>query len=80
MGGVGVQTFFSVLILASSLSLIVSVLLQEGSEEGLGSMGGNAPDSLWGKNRGSSKEAILQRITIVAAVVFIISALVLAAK
>ncbi len=72
-------TFFSVLILVSSISLIISVLLQEGSEEGLGTIGGNAPESLWGRNRGTSKEAILQRATIVSAIVFIISALALAA-
>lgn len=74
------QTFFSVLILASSLTLIMSVLLQEGNSEGLGSLGGNSPDSLWGKNRGTSKQMLLQRVTIAAAIVFMISALVLAAK
>lgn len=74
------QIFFSVLILLSSLTLIMSVLLQEGNDEGLGSLGGNSPDSLWGKNRGTSKEAMLQKVTVVAAVVFMISALVLAAK
>ena len=58
----------------------MSILLQEGSSEGLGTLGGNSPDSLWGKNRGTSKEAMLQKVTIVAAVVFMVSALVLAAK
>lgn len=72
-------TFFSVLILISSISLIISVLLQEGNEEGLGTIGGNAPESLWGKNRGTSREAMLQRVTIVSAIIFIISALALAA-
>lgn len=71
-------TLFSILILASSISLIVSVLFQEGSE-GLGAIGGNAPDSLWGKNRGTSKQAMLKRVTIVSAIIFIISALALAA-
>ncbi|MBC8589492.1 preprotein translocase subunit SecG [Paratissierella segnis] len=71
--------FFSVLILISSISLIISVLLQEGSEEGLGTIGGNAPESLWGKNRGTSKQAMLQRVTIIAAIIFLISALGLAA-
>lgn len=74
-------TLFSVLILASSLSLIVSVVLQEGSEAGLGAIGGgNASDSLWGKAKGTSRGAMLKRITVVSAVIFIISALVLAAK
>lgn len=73
-------TLFSVLILASSLSLIISVVLQEGSEAGLGAIGGNASDSLWGKAKGTSRGAMLRRITVVSAVIFIISALVLAAK
>lgn len=71
--------FFSVLILISSISLIISVLLQEGSEEGLGTISGNAPESLWGKNRGSSKQAMLQRVTIISAVIFFIATLGLAA-
>ncbi len=74
------QTFFSILILVSSLTLIMSVLLQEGNDEGLGALGGNSPDSQWGKNRGTSKEAMLQKLTIAAAAIFMISALVLAAK
>lgn len=72
-------TLFSILILVSSLSLIIAVLLQEGSEEGLGAISGNSTESLWGKNRGTSKEAMLSRITVVSAIIFIISALVLAA-
>ena len=42
-------------------------------------MAGNAPSSLWGKNRGTSKQAMLRRFTIVSAVIFIISAIALAA-
>lgn len=74
------QNVFSILILVSSLTLIVSVLLQEGNDEGIGALGGNSPDSQWGKSRGTSKEVLLQRVTIAAAVVFMISALILAAK
>lgn len=73
-------TFFSVLILASSISLIISVVMQEGSSEGMGAISGNAPTSLWGKARGASREQLLRKITVVSAVIFIISALVLAAK
>ena len=74
------QTFFSVLLLISALGVIISVLLQEGKEGGLGAIGGNAPDTLWGVNRGKSKEAILQRATIISAIVFIIATVVLAAR
>lgn len=72
--------FFSILILISSLALIVSVVLQEGSSEGLGAIGGgNAGDSAWGRSRGKSKGELLKRLTIGSAAIFMISALVLAA-
>lgn len=72
--------FFSILILISSISLIVSVVLQEGGSDGLGAIGGaNAADSLWGRTRGKSKGELLKRMTIASAVVFMISAIVLAA-
>lgn len=74
------QTIFSAFVLVSALGLIISVLLQEGEEGGLGAIGGNSPESLWGKNRGSSRDAILQRSTIISAAIFVISTLVLAAN
>ena len=73
-------TLFSVLILASSIGLIVSVSMQETSSQGMGAIGGNASNALFGSSRGSSREDVLKRITVVSAVIFIISALVLAAK
>lgn len=76
------QTFFSVLVLISALGVIISVLLQEGSQGGLGaSMGGSsAPESMWGRSGGKTKEAMLKRATMISAVVFMVSTLVLAAK
>lgn len=71
-------TFFAVLMLISSLVLIVSVLMQESKQEGLGSIGGGATDSIFGKSIGTSKQALLRKVTIVASVVFMISALGLA--
>jgi preprotein translocase subunit SecG len=70
---------FSITILVSSVLLIISVLLRESSSEGLGAISGSSSDSLWGKNRGTSKQAMLNRVIIVSAVVFIISAVALAA-
>ena len=73
------STFFSVLILIASILLILAVVLQEGSSEGLGTMGGgNAADSMWGKAKGKSRGQLLRRLTVGSAVVFMISALVLA--
>ena len=72
-------TLFSILILASSLGVIVSVVMQEGSSEGMGAVGGGAPN-ISGGSRGSSREDLLKKTTIVSSIIFIISALVLAAK
>ncbi len=73
-------TFFSILVLISSISLIVSVTLQESKEDGLGALSGNSSASLWGKTRGKSREDVLKRITVISSVIFLISTLFLAAK
>ncbi|NLK43402.1 MAG: preprotein translocase subunit SecG [Tissierellia bacterium] len=73
-------TFFSILVLASSLSLIVSVVMQESSEGGLGAITGDTSASLWGKTRGKSREDMLKRITVISSVIFLISTLFLAAQ
>lgn len=73
------STVFSVILLVSSISVIVSVLLQESSSEGIGTMGGNAPESPWGSNRGVNRSTLLKRATVVSAAIFMISALVLTA-
>ncbi|MTI66383.1 MAG: preprotein translocase subunit SecG [Firmicutes bacterium] len=73
------STVFTVLIIVSSLILIASILLQSGKSAGLsGSIAGGA-ESLWGKNKGRSYEAILSKVTTASAIIFILSALVLAA-
>ncbi len=69
---------FSIISLISSISLIVSVALQEGAEQGMGTITGEAAP-LWGQSRGTSREDVLKRVTIVSAVVFIVSHLILAA-
>lgn len=74
------QTLFSALVLISSLTIIISVVLQDGEAGGLASMGVSAPKPLFGKNKEIGKEATLQRITVIAAVIFMLSTLVLAAQ
>jgi preprotein translocase subunit SecG len=70
--------FFSVLLLLSGISLIITVLLQENKSEGLGAIGGGT-EKLWGRSGARTKEAMLMKITTVSAIVFMISALVIAA-
>lgn len=77
-GGVNLKTAFNVIILASSIFLIVSILLQPSNPEGMGSITGGV-GNVWGRNRDRSVEGTLQRLTTISAGIFMISALVLAA-
>jgi preprotein translocase subunit SecG len=70
-----IMVFLSV----SSLVLIASILLQSGNSAGLsGSIGGGA-EQLFGKKKSRGYEAILSKVTMVGAVVFILCSLVLVA-
>ncbi|NLX62602.1 MAG: preprotein translocase subunit SecG [Tissierellia bacterium] len=71
-------TFFTAVFLISSISLIISVLLQDDKSEGLGVLTGDK-DSFFGNAKSRSKDYILNRITTISAIVFMISALVLVA-
>lgn len=62
-----------------SIFLIVSVLLQSGNSDGLsGSIAGGA-EQLFGKKKSSPYEALLKKLTVVAAVLFIVVSLILLA-
>ncbi|MDR2487361.1 MAG: preprotein translocase subunit SecG [Clostridiales Family XIII bacterium] len=68
-----------ILLLLSSLVLIASVLLQQGNSAGLsGSIGGGA-EQLFGKKKGRGYEAVLTKVTLVGAIVFIICSVVIVA-
>lgn len=68
----------NVLLIVSSLILIASILLQSGKSAGLsGAIGGGA-EQLWGKNKARDYDAKFDKITKISAVVFIISALLMA--
>lgn len=71
-------TVLSLLIVASSIVLIGSVLLSEPAEGGMNALTGGSSDSFWGSNRGNSREAMLNKATIAAAVVFMVSLLLIA--
>lgn len=67
------------LLLISSLILIGTILLQSGKSAGLsGSIAGGA-ETIWGKNKGRSYEAMLEKLTTASAVVFLLSSLLLTA-
>ncbi|NLW23242.1 MAG: preprotein translocase subunit SecG [Tissierellia bacterium] len=70
--------FFSMVFLISSICLIVSVLLQESKSEGLGAISGGGQNR-FGKSKFRNLETMLAKITTISAIVFMISAVVLAA-
>ena len=66
------KTFLMILLAVASIILIASVLLQSGSSAGLsGSIAGGA-EQLFGKKKSKGYEAILARVTEVAAVLFVV--------
>lgn len=77
-GGKMLYTIATVLLILSSLILIASILLQSGKSAGLsGSIGGGA-EQIWGKNKARDYDAKFDKVTKVAAVLFIISSLMMA--
>ena len=63
-----------VIIVLASLVMIVSVLLQSGSQKGLGAVTGQQ-ESFLSKNKGTTRDAKLSLITKIAAIVFVVCCL-----
>ena len=70
------KTILSVLFIIISLIITVVILMQEGKSAGLGAISG-AADTYWGKNKGRSMEGMLEKITKVLVIFFIVIAAVL---
>lgn len=65
------HTALMVIMAIVSIILIASVLLQSGNSDGLsGSIAGGA-EQLFGKKKSQGYDAILEKVTVVAAIVFI---------
>ncbi len=69
------EILVSIILILSSLVMIVTVLLQSGQAQGLGSIAGGA-ETFFGKNKAKSVEGKLALITKIAAGVFVAMALV----
>lgn len=70
----------TVVFIIISVVLSIIVLMQEGKENGLnGTMTGTV-DSYWSRNKKHSKDAVIQRITVVLGALFIIIAALLSSK
>ncbi|MCI9596031.1 MAG: preprotein translocase subunit SecG [Firmicutes bacterium] len=71
------QTFLMIVLALASVILIISILLQSSNSAGLsGSIGGGA-EQLFGKKKSQGYEGILNRISTVAAILFIVLSLIL---
>ena len=73
------HTALMIILLVASVVLIVSILLQSGNSDGLsGSIAGGA-EQLFGKRKSRGYDAILARITTIAAIIYIIVSLAIVA-
>ena len=73
------KTFLMILLAIASIILIASVLLQSGNSAGLsGSIAGGA-EQLFGKKKSKGYETILEKVTAIGAIAFIVLALVIVA-
>lgn len=69
-------TVVSIIFCIICIILSAIVLMQEGNEQGLGSVGG-MQDTYWSKNKGRSAEGFLEKVTTISAVAFLVLAFVL---
>lgn len=69
-------TFLSVLLTITALVLIVAVMVQETSQAGLGTIDGGASGG-WGAHRGTSRDEMLNRVTVISSVVFFVAIMIL---
>lgn len=71
------QTVLMVILALASVVLIISILMQSSNSAGLsGSIGGGA-EQLFGKKKSQGYEGILNRISTVSAILFIVLSLIL---
>lgn len=63
--------FIGITLIVAAVFLIIAVLLQSGKEKGMSSaLGGASSDTYYGKNKGNSRDYILNKLTIVVAIIF----------
>ena len=66
----------SIIYVILGVALAAVILMQEGNQSGLGSIGGMA-DSYWGKIKGRSMEGNLEKFTKIGVLLFLVIAFVL---
>jgi len=73
------ENILKIVFVIDCILLTTIVLLQEGKEQGLGTISG-AADTYWGHNKGRSMEGALVKITRVLAIAFLALAMILNLK
>lgn len=59
-----IKTVLTILLIVICALIVVVVMLQHGSEKGLGAISGiSSQDTYWGKNKGRSTEGRLKKLT-----------------
>ena len=66
----------NILMVIASIALIISVLLQSSDDNGLGALSGTSAETFFGKEKGSSINNKLSKLTTVVAIVFALLVLV----
>ena len=66
-----VKTILTIVCIIICIAVTVIVLMPEGKQQGLGSIGGMA-DTYWGKNKGRSVEGVLVKATTAMVVLFMV--------
>lgn len=63
--------FIGIVLIVAAVFLVVAVLLQSGKDKSLSSaIGGSSSDTYYGKNKGNSRDKILNKLTTIVAIVF----------
>ena len=70
------KTVLTILFIVVSLIITIVVLLQEGKSAGLGAISG-AADTYWGKNKGRSMEGMLNNVTKIGIILFLLLTIIL---
>lgn len=73
------RTLLSVIIAISCLVVIIAVMLQESKQAGLGTLDGSADSSGWGSHTGTSRKQMLEKTTLIASIVMMVSLIAVAA-
>ena len=68
------KTVVTILYLVICIAIIILVMVQDTKSQGLGAAlsGTSQSNSYWSKNKGRSKECMLNKLTIVLAILFIV--------